>query len=102
MFQPAFKMPITVYRLFRSQLDTAALKSLKITGLDQLAIQPWRRNLQHIRSAGYCILYIQYRAHLPAEVCAIFMRYAARLINENPQHARLASAAQLDLHNFHT
>src|SRR5438105_14164006 len=30
------------------------------------------------------------------------MRYAAWLINKNPQHARLASAAQLDFHNFHT
>src|SRR5262249_33737172 len=51
---------------------------------------------------GNRVFYIQDRANLAAQTRAIRMRHSAWLVDKDPQHARLASAPQLDLYHFET
>jgi hypothetical protein len=94
--QPALKMAIAIDWLPGRKLYAAALKPLKICRPGQLSVQPWRRNLQHVRPSGYRILYIKNRTDFAAELRAIFMRDPVRLVDKNPQHARLAGPTQLN------
>src|SRR5271156_2843723 len=66
----------------------------------QLAIQPRRRNLQHIRSAADGIVDVENRAYLAAQVGTIFVSHAARLVDVNAQHAGFSAPAHLYLYYF--
>src|ERR1700733_2170093 len=108
--QPPFEMLVSVDRIPRLQLHFAAHEALVVGWPQQFAIQPRRRNLQQIRVARNYVLYIEDRPDLPAQVRAILVSHAARLvgaglgdfINHDAKHARLAPAAQFDFNHLQT
>src|SRR6185437_3990750 len=90
-------MTVAIHRHAGRQLYPAALKPLEIRWPKQLAVEPWRRNLQNVRAASDRVLDIEDRADLAAHVGAIFVRNPGRLVDEDAQHAGLAAASQFDL-----
>src|SRR5256885_874034 len=107
-FQPSFKVSVVVDRLPGSQLHAAAGKTAEVGGLDQLPIQPRRRNFQCVRP-WHDVFNIENRAKLPAEIRTVFVRDPGQwissgqsLIQKHPQHARFATAEDLDLYYFET
>jgi len=102
-------MTIVVYWLPRHQFHAMSAKTLEVGRPGEFAIEPWRRNFQHIRSTTHYILNVEDGAELPAECRTISVRYSIRMLRsqrragaiyEHPQHAVLAGSTKLDIHDF--
>src|ERR1700730_3654221 len=85
---------------------TDSTNANNLARLDQLPIQPGRRNFQRVRPRHH-IFYIEDRAKLAAEVRTVFVRDPGQwirprrgLVEKYSQHARLTSAEELDIHDF--
>src|SRR5438067_10215364 len=93
-------MTIAVDWLPSHDLHFAASEALVIRCTIQLAIQTRRGNLQHIASSWHHVLDIEDGSEFAAELSAVLVRHAARLIEEDPEHPALAPSAQFDLDHF--
>ena len=99
-FQPTFEMTVAIHRLPRRQLHPAAREAFVIRCSHQLAIQPWRRNFQDVRPPGTASSTSRIVPTSRLKLRAVFVRHPAGLVDEDPQHAGLAPAAQLNLDHF--
>src|ERR1700690_1709488 len=102
-------MPVVVHRLPGCQLHAMSAEALKIRRLRQLAIQPRRRNFQHIRSARHRIFDIDNRSKLAAELRTILVRHSVRMlrrrnrsrpVDKYAQHSVLTQPEEFDLDHF--
>ncbi len=87
-------MPVVIHRLPRHQLHTMSAEALKVRRLRQLAIEPRRRNLQHIRSARHRIFNFDDRSKLAAELRAILVRHTVRTIRRRSRSRPIDKHAQ--------
>src|SRR5581483_1136026 len=98
--QPAFEVTIPFQRRVGGQFDQVSREAGVIRRTDQLAIQTGRRNLEQIGPTRNHILNIENRPHLTAHVGAIVVGDTTWFVNEHPQHACFAAAAELYVHYF--